>query len=88
MVDMLIKNGQVIDGSGAPRFRADVMVEGDRIVAVEHLEGAESDVVIDACGCVVTPGFVDMHSHADITLPALPTADSLAAWCVKASPPL
>jgi N-acyl-D-amino-acid deacylase len=77
MLDILIQNGQVVDGSGALRYRADVAIEGDRIVEVGRLESAEAETVIDASGCVVTPGFVDMHSHADFTLPILPTADGL-----------
>jgi N-acyl-D-amino-acid deacylase len=77
MLDILIQNGQVVDGSGAPRTRADVGVVGAHIVEVGQLEGAEARTVIDASGCVVTPGFVDMHSHADFTLPVWPTADSL-----------
>lgn len=77
MLDILIQNGVVVDGSGAPRYRAEVAIEGDRIVEVDRLEGAEAGTVIDASGCVVTPGFVDMHSHTDFTLPICPTADSL-----------
>lgn len=77
MFDILIQNGQVVDGSGVPSYRADVAIKGDRIVEVSRLEGAEAETVIDAAGCVVTPGFVDMHSHTDFTLPLCPTADSL-----------
>jgi len=77
MLDILIQNGQIVDGSGAPRRRANVAIQGDHIVAIGPLEGAESRVTLDAAGCVVTPGFVDMHSHADFTLPICPTADSL-----------
>jgi N-acyl-D-amino-acid deacylase len=77
MLDLLIRNGQVVDGSGASRYRADVAVDGGRIVEVGQLEGAEAETVLDAAGCVVAPGFVDMHSHADYSLPSLPTADSL-----------
>jgi N-acyl-D-amino-acid deacylase len=77
MLDILIQNGQVVDGSGVPRYRADVAIEGDRIVDVGRLESTGAETVIDASGCAVTPGFVDMHSHADLTLPILPTADSL-----------
>lgn len=75
-VDILIRNGQVIDGTGAPRFSADVAVEGDRIAQIGQVE-VEAQIVIDATGCVVTPGFVDMHSHADFSLPVRPTADSM-----------
>lgn len=77
MLDILIQNGQVIDGSGAPPFRGDVAVEAGRIVEIGRLEDAEAAVVIEASGCVVTPGFVDMHSHADFSLPVCPTAESL-----------
>ncbi len=77
MLDILIQNGHVVDGLGAPRCRADVAIEGGRIVGVDVLPGAQAKIVIDALGCVVTPGFVDMHSHTDFTLPINPTADSL-----------
>jgi N-acyl-D-amino-acid deacylase len=77
MLDLLIRSGWVVDGSGSARFLADVAVEGDRIIDVGRLEGAEARQIIDAAGHVVTPGFVDMHSHTDLTLPVLPTADSL-----------
>jgi N-acyl-D-amino-acid deacylase len=77
MLDLLVRNGQVVDGSGAPRYRADVAVDDGCIVNVGRLEDAEAEIVLDASGCVVAPGFVDMHSHADYSLPSLPTADSL-----------
>jgi N-acyl-D-aspartate/D-glutamate deacylase len=77
MLDVLVQNGQVIDGTGAPRYRADVGIQSGRFVAVGTLGGAKAETVIDAAGCVVTPGFVDMHSHADLTLPVWPTADSM-----------
>ena len=77
MVDILIRNGVVVDGSGAARYRADVAIERDSIVDVGPMADANAEVVIDASGCVVAPGFVDMHSHADFSLPMCPTADSL-----------
>lgn len=65
MFDLLIRGGSVIDGSGSPARPADVAITGDRIVAVaEHLEG-DADRVVDATGCIVTPGFVDGHTHLD-----------------------
>ena len=68
-VDYLISGGQVVDGTGAPPRRADVAVRGDRITAVERDLGAlEARERIDATGCFVTPGIVDIHSHADWTL--------------------
>ncbi|MDR3575398.1 MAG: D-aminoacylase [Anaerolineaceae bacterium] len=76
MLDFLIKNGTLIDGSGRRRYQADIGISGDRIVAIENLSDTESVEIIQADGLVVTPGFIDMHSHADFTLPILPTADS------------
>jgi N-acyl-D-amino-acid deacylase len=77
MLDIIVQNGTVVDGSGAPGYRADVAIDGDRIAEVGMLEDAQAEMVIDASGHVVTPGFVDMHSHADFTLPVNPTADSM-----------
>jgi N-acyl-D-amino-acid deacylase len=62
--DVLLRGGQVIDGTGNPWFYADVGVRDGRIVAVGPLEGATADRVVDATGKVVTPGFIDLHSHA------------------------
>ncbi len=76
MLDILIRGGTVIDGTGQPARRADVAIAGDRIEAIDLLSGASAARVIDAAGQVVVPGFVDMHSHADFVLPGLPTAES------------
>jgi N-acyl-D-aspartate/D-glutamate deacylase len=64
MHDLVIKNADVVDGTGAPRRRADVAVDGDRIVAVGHDVG-RGRREIDATGQVVTPGWVDIHTHYD-----------------------
>jgi N-acyl-D-amino-acid deacylase len=77
MLDILIQNGEVVDGSGEARYSADVGVKDGRITEIGRLESARAETVLDATGCMVTPGFVDMHSHTDFTLPILPTADSL-----------
>lgn len=63
--DLLIKNGRVFDGSGNPWFPADIAVQSGRIVAVGALTGADAVRVIDATGKYVSPGFIDIHSHAD-----------------------
>ncbi|HSO19001.1 MAG TPA: amidohydrolase family protein, partial [Desulfosarcina sp.] len=75
--DILLKNARVIDGTGQPPTAADLAVDGGRIAAVGGLSGAEARTVLDCRGKVVTPGFIDMHSHADFSLPVLPSADSL-----------
>jgi N-acyl-D-aspartate/D-glutamate deacylase len=66
MPDLVIRNGDVIDGTGAPRRRADVAIAGGRIVAIrEPDDGVEAGEQIDATGRIVAPGFVDVHSHFD-----------------------
>jgi N-acyl-D-aspartate/D-glutamate deacylase len=65
--DLVVRGGAVMDGSGAPAFRADVAVAGGRIVSVGTVpEAARARTVIDAANLAVAPGFVDMHSHADL----------------------
>jgi len=61
----LITGATVIDGTGAPRFTADVRIENDRIAAVGDLEPQPGEPVVDAAGLVLAPGFIDTHSHAD-----------------------
>lgn len=61
--DLLIRNGEIVDGTGAPRYRADVAIDGDEIAAIGYLPEATADRVIDAKDRVVTPGFIDMHAH-------------------------
>ena len=73
---LLVKNGSLIDGSGAPARAADVAVEGDRIVAVGSGLTGEAARVIDAGGHAVAPGFIDMHSHSDLFYFACPSAES------------
>src|SRR5512134_1124498 len=63
--DLIIRNGRVLDGTGNPWFPADVGVRDGRIVTVGSLAGATAMRTIDASGKYVTPGFIDIHSHAD-----------------------
>jgi N-acyl-D-aspartate/D-glutamate deacylase len=64
MYDILIRGGDLIDGTGSARRRADVGIQGDRIVATGDL-GEDAVETIDATGKVVAPGFVDVHTHYD-----------------------
>lgn len=67
MHDLVVKDGKVIDGTGRPAFRADVAIDGDRIVAVGKV--SESGwTTINADGRLVTPGFIDPHTHLDAQL--------------------
>lgn len=75
-MDLVIGGGLIVDGSGAPAYRADVGIAGRRIVALGDLSSAEAATRIDASGRVVCPGFIDMHAHSDLTLLVSPSGDS------------
>jgi N-acyl-D-amino-acid deacylase len=64
MHDLIIKNGLIADGTGAPAVRGDVAVDGDKVVAVGEVSGTARRT-LDAEGLLVTPGFVDIHTHYD-----------------------
>ena len=63
--DLLIQNGTVVDGSGAPGRRADVAIENGRITGIGDFTGEQARETLDAEGHVVTPGFIDGHTHMD-----------------------
>ena len=65
MFDIVISGGELVDGTGAPRRRADVGIRNGRIVAVGDLDGPAFRT-IDAAGRIVSPGFIDMHTHYDV----------------------
>ena len=66
--DLLVRGGSVVDGTGSPWFRGDVLVCGDRIAAVGVLPGARARDTLDATGMVVAPGFIDMLGQSEYTL--------------------
>ena len=72
--DLVIRNGRVLDGTGSPWFRADVAIRGDTIARVARTVDEPAARVIDAAGAIVSPGFIDTHTHARRGLNETPTA--------------
>ena len=76
-LDILFQNGRVLDGTGNPCFYADVGIKGGKIVAVGRLQGKwAAEKVIDISGQIISPGFIDMHTHTDMELLINPNAES------------
>jgi dihydroorotase/N-acyl-D-amino-acid deacylase len=63
--DVVIKNGTIVDGTGNPWFRGDIGISGDRIIKIGQISIEKAKTVIDATGKIVTPGFIDIHSHGE-----------------------
>lgn len=76
--DVLLRGGTVVDGSGAPRFRADVAIKGDRIAKIERagIAAEQATRVIDVAGLTVAPGFIDSHAHVAVKLHEYPLAEN------------
>ncbi len=70
--DLVLRGGQVIDGTGAAALTADVAIDGDRIVAVGRLAAGSGKEEIDVAGLAVAPGFIDVHTHDDRALLSRP----------------
>ena len=66
--DTILTGGQVLDGTGAAAARADIGLRGDRIAAVGDLSQAQAGVRIDATGLHIAPGFIDIHTHSDVSI--------------------
>ncbi|MFZ5917705.1 MAG: N-acyl-D-amino-acid deacylase family protein [Chloroflexota bacterium] len=75
-MDVIIRNANVLDGTGSPAFPADIGLAGERIAAIGDLAAASAPIEIDAAGLTAAPGFIDIHSHSDFTLPINPRAES------------
>ena len=69
MLDILIREASIVDGTGHPAYRADIGVEADRIAVIGNLQEATSAITIEARGKVVAPGFIDVHQHSDFYAP-------------------
>jgi N-acyl-D-amino-acid deacylase len=63
--DLVVKNGMVVDGTRAPRFRGDIGVKNGRIAKIGRIRPDEAAKVVDASGLIVAPGFIDLHTHYD-----------------------
>ena len=77
-LDLLIKNGTVVDGSGMPRYRADVGIRGGKIVEIGRI-GVAGERIVDADGLIVAPGFIDGHTHMDAQI-AWDPLGSCSCW--------
>ncbi len=74
--DIIIKNGILVDGTGNARRVADIGVRGDKIVYIGNIITHPGSGVIDAAGCIVAPGFIDIHSHSDFFWLVSPESES------------
>ena len=79
MIDLLIRAADVLDGTGAPARRLDVAIDDGRIVGLGPEAAGPAGQVLEAGGLVLAPGFIDMHSHGDFTLPSFPEATNSLA---------
>jgi len=69
MFDLTLEGGRIVDGTGNPSFEADIGVLNGRVAKIGRLDGHQTGKRIDVSGLVVTPGFIDVHSHQDFVLP-------------------
>jgi N-acyl-D-amino-acid deacylase len=76
MYTVLIRQGEVFDGSGQEAFRADIALQGDKIATIEPEINDPAELVIDADGLAVAPGFIDIHTHTDATIFSCPMSTS------------
>ena len=85
--DIIIKNGLIVDGTGAPGYKGSLGVKDQRITALskEDIKG-DAKIVIDAKGMAVTPGFIDVHNHGDLSILYYPKAEGFL--CIRESRPL
>ena len=68
MFDVLILNGNLVDGTGSKGIKKDIGIVNDKIEAIGNLKDASANIIIDASGKIVSPGFIDTHAHSDAAL--------------------
>ena len=78
MLDTIIKNGTIVDGTGQLRYKADIGIQTGRIQTIGKLQDVSAKHLIDASTLIVAPGFIDMHSHSDMSLFDDPGGESKA----------
>src|SRR5262245_27981711 len=76
-IDILIRNGRVVDGTGNPSFIGDVGIRDGKIAAIGRLKNRMATRTIDATGLVISPGFIDIHNHSDLTIVEDGNAESM-----------
>ncbi|RLE55506.1 MAG: D-aminoacylase, partial [Candidatus Methanomethylicota archaeon] len=74
--DISINNGIIVDGTGNPWYKGNIAIKNGYIADISRHRKFKADVLIDASGLIVAPGFIDMHSHSDYTLLVNPYAES------------
>ena len=68
MFDIIIKNGTVIDGSNKPQYKSDIGINRNKIEKIGSLENITAKKIIDAKNLIISPGFIDIHTHSDISV--------------------
>lgn len=74
--DLILKNGLIVDGTGDQAYAGDIAIIGNRIVKIGSLKESQAIETIDASGLVVTPGFIDVHTHCDRGIKRVPSVDN------------
>ena len=68
MYDLIIRNGKIIDGTGSPWYYSDIAIQDDKIEKIGKLTDLKAKKEIDAKRHIVSPGFIDMHTHSDLVI--------------------
>ena len=74
--DLVVRNARIVDGSGSPWYRGDVAVTGDTIVRIAPSIETPATTTVDAKGQILSPGFIDIHTHSSRGIFQIPTADN------------